>query len=115
MSKLNYQVWKQSLTILSEMNSGMKNRCKCIIDDLEGLKDVHPATAESALLKCLSDVRELEVEVERVSKDIYPYLLVQAMKGGLYASLESLVDENASEMESLWKLDTRNRNEVIVA
>ena len=93
----------------------MKNRCNCIIDDLEGLKDVHPATAESALLKCLSDVRELEVEVEKVSKDIYPYLLVQAMKCGLYASLEALTNANASDMESLFRLDSGRCNEVIVA
>ena len=115
MLQLNQSVWKQSLVILSEMNNETKNRCMCIGDDLEEVLSAYPAQVESVLLKTLSDVRELEVEVEKVSKDIYPYLLVQAMKGGLYASLESLVDENASEMESLWKLDTRNRNEVIVA
>ena len=115
MLQLNKSVWKQSLTVLSEMNREVKNRCMCITDDIEAITSAFPAQVESVLLKTLNDVRELESEVEKVSKDVYPYLLVQAMKGGLYASLESLVDENASEMESLWKLDTRNRNEVIVA
>lgn len=115
MLQLNQSVWKQSLTLLSEMNSEVKNRCMCISDDIDAILSAFPAQVESVLLKTLSDVRELEAEVEKISKDVYPYLLVQAMKSGLYASLEALTDANASEMESLFKLDSKYRNEVIVA
>lgn len=115
MLQINQSVWKQSLSVLSEMNSETKNRCRCIGDDLEEILSAYPAQVESALLKTLSDLRELEVEVEKVSKDIYPYLLVQAMKNGIYASLEALTNACASEMESLFRLDSRRCNEVIVA
>ena len=115
MLQLNQSVWKQSLVILSEMNNETKNRCMCIGDDLEEVLSAYPAQVESVLLKTLSDVRELETEVEKVSKDIYPYLLVQAMKSGLYASLEALTNANASDMESLFRLDSGRCNEVIVA
>lgn len=115
MLQLNKSVWKQSLTVLSEMNSEVKNRCLCITDDIEAITSAFPAQVESVLLKTLNDVRELESEVEKVSKDVYPYLLVQAMKSGLYASLEALTNANASDMESLFRLDSGRCNEVIVA